>query len=162
MCSSAKPSVKISLHSAPQLYGPCYGYHVFGRGSDDGERTCCSVPLLPPRSWECCDQFQFDLLCGRLTRTICTCLAAWRSAEPVFLLSSGGFQSLAPVQEITIVGTCCTFHFRMTPDSCSVMFSEDIIFRGCKCTVVACASFPVLSPDPMPVFVWVPACCPRP
>src|SRR5712692_9046558 len=72
------------------------------------------------------------------------------------------FQSLAPVQEITVVRACCTFYFHMASDRGRVMPFQDIIFRGGRCTVLAFAAFPVSSPDPMSVFVGMPAYRPRP
>lgn len=42
------------------------------------------------------------------------------------------------------------------------MFSENIVFGRCKGTVLALALFPVPLPDPMPVFVVMPARCPGP
>src|SRR6266568_9614950 len=67
-------------------------------------------------------------------------------------------QSLAPVQEITVVRACRTFYFHMVSDRGRVMSFQDIIFRGGKCTVLAFAPFPVSSPDPMSLFGGLPAC----
>src|SRR5215469_16066934 len=50
----------------------------------------------------------------------------------------------------------------MSPDLRRIMPSQVIILRACKRTALAFAIFPVSSPDPMPVFVGMPAYCPCP
>ena len=71
------------------------------------------------------------------------------------------FQSLTPVQKISVIWACSTFYFHMPSDFRRIMSSQAIIFGGCKDAVLAFALFPVSVPNPLPVFVRVSAGCPR-
>jgi len=70
------------------------------------------------------------------------------------------FESLAPVEEIAIIGTCGTLDFHMSPDFRHSMPSQDILVGSCKDTVLAFALFPVSLSNPVLVFVLVPVRCP--
>ena len=72
------------------------------------------------------------------------------------------FQSLAPVQEITIIWAGSSFYFHMPSDFRRTMPSQVIILWCCKDAALAFAFFPVSLPGPMPVFVLVSASCPSP
>ena len=70
------------------------------------------------------------------------------------------FESLAPVEEIAIIGTCRALDFHMSPDFRPSMPSQDILVGSCKDTVLAFALFPVSVSNPVLVFVLVPVRCP--
>lgn len=61
------------------------------------------------------------------------------------------FQSLAPIQEISVIGTGSTFYFDMSLDLRRIMPSQVIIFGGCKDAVLAFASLPIPLSNPMSV-----------
>ena len=70
------------------------------------------------------------------------------------------FESLAPVEEIAIIGTCGTLDFHMSPDFRPSMPSQYRLFGSRKDTVLAFALFPVSLSNPVLVFVVVPVRCP--